>query len=83
MQGGNSICYHFEIFHGGFLNFTTYYKKIYSLDQAIKKLNNYIMAARKPLSIIINSLYSICKPRIRFNKQEITSGWGFCSNFFY
>jgi hypothetical protein len=46
MEGGKMICYHFEIFHGGVLNYPTYDKEIYALVQAIKKWKNYIVARK-------------------------------------
>jgi hypothetical protein len=43
MQGGKPICYHFEMFHGGVLNYLIYDKELYALVQAIKKWKNYLM----------------------------------------
>jgi hypothetical protein len=43
MQGGNPVCYHSELFHGGVLNFLTYDKELYSLVQYLKNLKHYLM----------------------------------------
>jgi hypothetical protein len=37
MQGNKSICYHYEMFHGGVLNYPTYDKELYTLVQTVKK----------------------------------------------
>jgi hypothetical protein len=43
MQGGKSICYHSEMFHGGVLNYPTYDKELYALVQVVKKWKHYLM----------------------------------------
>jgi hypothetical protein len=43
MQGGKRVCYHYEMFHGGFLNYPTYDKKLYDLGQYVKKWYHYMM----------------------------------------
>jgi hypothetical protein len=43
MQGGRSVCYHSEIFHGVVLNYSTYNKELYVLVQAVKKWKHYLM----------------------------------------
>jgi hypothetical protein len=42
-QGGKLVCYHYEMFHGGVLNYPTYDKELYSLVQVVKKWKHYIM----------------------------------------
>jgi hypothetical protein len=37
------VCYHFETFHGGVLNYAMYYKEIYALIQVVKKWKHYLM----------------------------------------
>ena len=41
MQGGNLVCYHFEMFHGGVLNYPTYDKELYVLVQYLKMWKHY------------------------------------------
>ena len=43
MQGGRSVCYHSEVFHGAFLNYPTYDKELYAMVQAVKKWKHYLM----------------------------------------
>jgi hypothetical protein len=43
MQGGKLVCYHFEMFHGGVLNYPTYDKELYALVQVVKKWKHYLM----------------------------------------
>jgi hypothetical protein len=43
MQGGRPICYHSDMFHGGFLKYPTYDKELYALVQDIKTWKNYLM----------------------------------------
>jgi hypothetical protein len=42
MQGGKSVCYHFEMFHGGVLKYPTYDNKLYALVQVVNKWKNYV-----------------------------------------
>jgi hypothetical protein len=43
MKGDNPICYYFDMFHGGVLNYPTYDKELYALVQVVKKWKNYLM----------------------------------------
>ena len=43
MQEGRPICYHFEMFHGGVLNYPNYDKELYALVQYVKKWKYYLM----------------------------------------
>jgi len=42
MQGGNSICYHSKMFHGGVLNYPMYDKELYTLVKVVKKWKHYL-----------------------------------------
>jgi hypothetical protein len=42
MYVGKPICYHYEMFHGGVLNYPTYDKEIYILVQFVKKWKHYL-----------------------------------------
>jgi hypothetical protein len=80
MQGGKPVCYHFELFNGGF--YKTYDKELYAMVQYVKKWKHYLMG-KETLSTLITSHRNICRPKVSFNKLDTTSGWGFCSNFIY
>jgi len=43
MKGGKPICYHYDMFHGGFLNYPTYGKELYALVQDVKKWKHFLM----------------------------------------
>jgi hypothetical protein len=43
MKGGKPICYHYDMFHGGFLNYPTYDKELYALVQDVKKWKHFLM----------------------------------------
>jgi hypothetical protein len=43
MQGGRTICYHYETFHGAVLNYPAYDKELYALIQVVKKWKHYLM----------------------------------------
>jgi hypothetical protein len=43
MQGGKLVCYHFEMFYGGFLNYLSYDKELYAMVQVVKKWKHYLM----------------------------------------
>jgi hypothetical protein len=43
MQGGKLVCYHYKMFHGGFLKYLVYDKKLYAQVQEIKKWKHYLM----------------------------------------
>jgi hypothetical protein len=79
LMRGKIVFYHYNMFDGGFLDQPTYYNELYSLVQDVKKWKHYLMEKKK--IIHIHHYYSICKPKVSFNKPNITSGWGFCNNF--
>ena len=58
MQGGKLVCYHFEMFHGGVLNYPTYDKELYV--QVVKKWKHYLIGK---LSTQITSHYNIVGPK--------------------
>ena len=43
IQGGKLVLYHFEMFHGGVLNYPTYGNELYALVQVVSKWKNYLM----------------------------------------
>lgn len=43
MHGGRLVCYHYEVFHWGFLNHPTYDKELFSLVHDEKKWKHYMM----------------------------------------
>jgi len=43
MQEGKMVCYNFEIFHGGVLNYLMHDKELYALVQDVKKYKYYLM----------------------------------------
>ena len=47
MQGGRSVCYHSEVFHGAVLNYPTYNKDLYAMVQEVKKWKHYLMGKDK------------------------------------
>jgi len=47
MQGGRSVCYHSEVFHGAVLNYPTYNKDLYAMVQVVKKWKHYLMGKDK------------------------------------
>jgi hypothetical protein len=51
MQGSKPICYHYEMFHGGVLNYPTYNKELYTLVQIFKKWKHYIMVKKTIIHI--------------------------------
>jgi hypothetical protein len=47
MQGGKSICYHYGMFHGGVMNYTSMYDhELYTLIQSMKKWKHYLMGKK-------------------------------------
>lgn len=43
MQGGRPISYHFEVFHGAVLSYSTYEKELYALVQVVNKWKHDMM----------------------------------------
>jgi hypothetical protein len=56
MQGGRPIYYHYEVFNGAVLNYPTYENYLYSLVQAFKMWNNYLMRKESIINIDNQSL---------------------------
>jgi hypothetical protein len=41
MKGSKLVCYHYDMFHGGVLNYPTYDKELYALVQSFKKWKHH------------------------------------------
>jgi hypothetical protein len=52
MEGGKPICYHYEMFHGGVLNYPSYNKELYNMDQVVRKWKHYLMDKETIIHIV-------------------------------
>jgi hypothetical protein len=43
MQGGRLVCYRSQLFHGAVLDYPMYDKELFSIVQAVKKWNHYLL----------------------------------------
>ena len=43
MHHGKPICFHSESFNGSMINYPTYDKELYALEQSVKKWKHYLM----------------------------------------
>ena len=43
LQKGKPICFHFEFFSKGVMNYLTYDKELFSLVESVKKWKHYLM----------------------------------------